>query len=182
MWVNAQQYSQANLTALMTALNSTVRGYVVPHPPVIVCIVHSQCFISSSCWQASRSFVGGIVYGPHERLSMLQYVEAMPSGYPLRQYPDLCHTIFSQFEIFEWDPALAFTHNRQAVFPMPRMVSPPHPCHYCIHLFEVVALGLLWPQSHPNLGRRSSCTVHQHIQRALKRVLPARPGGLWNVL
>ena len=79
--------------------------------------------------QASRAYVGGIVYGPHERLSMLQYLEAMPPGYPLRQYPDVCHTMNSQFEVYQWDAALAFTHNRQAVYPMPRMVGAGRPRH-----------------------------------------------------
>ncbi len=75
---------------------------------------HSRC-------QAVRSFIGGIVYGPHERLSMLQYVEAMPQGYPLRQYPDLCHAIYCQFEVPNWSPALAYTHGREVIFPMPRL-------------------------------------------------------------
>ena len=47
----------------------------------------------------------------------------MPAGYPLRQYPDLCHTVMSQFEVPEWPHALAFTHGREPVFPMPDMFA-----------------------------------------------------------
>jgi hypothetical protein len=147
MWVNAQQYSQGNLTALMQLLDEPVRacacvgcgvcgpahadrgsacevrfGSEQVAPLALRCALPSPLWLRVPAVQATRAFVGGIVYGPHERLSMLDYLAAMPAGYPLRQYPDICHTEFSQFEVNQWSFALATTHGRQAVFPMPRMV------------------------------------------------------------
>lgn len=46
-----------------------------------------------------RGFLTGLVYGPHVELSLLQFIDAMPPGYTVRGYPDLCHTIKSQFEV-----------------------------------------------------------------------------------
>ena len=54
---------------------------------------------------------------------MLEYVAAMPSGYPLRQYPDICHTIESQFEVPQWPAAFAFTTGREPVIPLPQLMS-----------------------------------------------------------
>lgn len=42
---------------------------------------------------------GGLVYGPHVSLSLLQFIDAAPPGYAIRGYPDICHTLKSQFEV-----------------------------------------------------------------------------------
>jgi hypothetical protein len=39
------------------------------------------------------------VYGPHVALSLLQFISAAPPGYAIRGYPDICHTLKSQFEV-----------------------------------------------------------------------------------
>ena len=92
VWVSAQDYSMANLTAFMG---------VVARPDV-------------------RQWLSGIVYGPHVHVPLTQFLDMAPDGMPVRQYPDLCHMIESQFEVPRWDPAFTLTYRRLAVSPSPR--------------------------------------------------------------
>lgn len=92
VWVSAQEYSTANMTAFWNA---------VAQPSV-------------------RSWLTGIAYGPHVRVPLTEFLESVPAGYVVRQYPDLCHTLLTQFPVPDWDPAFAWTHRRQAINPSPR--------------------------------------------------------------
>lgn len=89
VWVSAQDYSLANLTAFMNA---------VARPAV-------------------RSWLTGVVYGPHVHVPLTEFLDMVPSGVHVRQYPDLCHTTQSQFEQPEWDPAFTLTYRRLPISP-----------------------------------------------------------------
>lgn len=91
VWVSAQDYSSANLTAFMN---------VVAQPDV-------------------RQWLTGVVYGPHVHVPLTEFLDMVPDGMPVRQYPDLCHMIETQFPVPAWDPAWALTYRRQAVNPSP---------------------------------------------------------------
>ena len=67
-----------------------------------------------------RQWLSGIVYGPHVHVPLTQFLDMAPDGMPVRQYPDLCHMIESQFEVPRWDPAFTLTYRRLAVSPSPR--------------------------------------------------------------
>eukprot|EP00051_Salpingoeca_urceolata_P023811 m.410128 g.410128 ORF g.410128 m.410128 type:complete len:906 (+) comp20157_c3_seq3:1801-4518(+) len=91
VWVSGQEYSQANLTALMALAGD----------------------------REHKGFLSGLVYGPHERVPLAVFDAMAPPTLPVRLYPDLCHTKSAQFEVARWDHALAFTHGRLAVAPRP---------------------------------------------------------------
>ena len=44
--------------------------------------------LDSARW---RRLVSGIVYGPHERYALDDFVKRVPPRYPIRQYPDIAH-------------------------------------------------------------------------------------------
>jgi hypothetical protein len=69
--------------------------------------------------RAEPKWLTGIVYGPQSRMTIHELRAAIPKGYPLRHYPDITHTLNSQFPVPDWDFALARTHHREPINPRP---------------------------------------------------------------
>jgi len=67
--------------------------------------------------------VDGIVYGPHVRVPLTEFVQMIPEGFPIRQYPDICHIAGAQFALNFLSHVWAFTHQRQAVAPSPQFMD-----------------------------------------------------------
>jgi len=60
----------------------------------------------------------GVVGGPSS--PPLQELRAnVPKKYPLRQYPDITHTVRCQYPVKWWDPAYALTLGREPINPQP---------------------------------------------------------------
>lgn len=62
----------------------------------------------------------GIVYGPQTRVTLEELRRRIPKRYPIRAYPDITHSLTSQFPVPDWDPALAVTLAREPINPRPR--------------------------------------------------------------
>lgn len=64
---------------------------------------------------------GGLVYGPHTAVSLSEFVK-IPAAtkYRLRLYPDITHSLTTQFPVPHWDRALAMTESREAINPRPQ--------------------------------------------------------------
>lgn len=92
IWVSAQEFSADNMTDFYRLLAERRQG----------------------------SAIVGAVYGPHTRSPLLDFVDKVPDAFPVRQYPDIAHTIQAEFEVPDWDSAFAWTHGRQAVNPSPQ--------------------------------------------------------------
>ena len=60
----------------------------------------------------------GIVIGPWAP-SYQEHRERIPSRYRIRRYPDATHNVRCEIPVPWWDPALAFTLNREAPNPRP---------------------------------------------------------------
>jgi hypothetical protein len=95
VWVSAQELSEQDLEAF-------VRNVTSSH---------------------IRKFLTGVVYGPHVRVPLTRFVAMLGPSVPVRQYPDICHTISCQFPVPAWHSAWVFTHGRQAINPMARMMA-----------------------------------------------------------
>jgi hypothetical protein len=65
------------------------------------------------------AWLGGIVHGPQVRLSLKQLREAVPKKYPIRNYPDITHSLRCQFPVPDWDLAFAQTEGREGINPRP---------------------------------------------------------------
>jgi hypothetical protein len=61
----------------------------------------------------------GIVFGPQQMLSLPELRERLPKRYPIRLYPDITHSIHSQYPVASWDPAFALTEGREVINPRP---------------------------------------------------------------
>jgi hypothetical protein len=65
-------------------------------------------------------WLGGVVFGPQSRDALPTQRARIPSGVPIRLYPDITHTHHAQFPVPHWDPALALTEGREPINPQPR--------------------------------------------------------------
>lgn len=65
------------------------------------------------------AWLTGIVFGPQNRLTLADLRAAIPKRYPIRHYPDITHTVRSQYPVPDWDPAFAITEGREPVNPRP---------------------------------------------------------------
>ncbi len=74
------------------------------------------------------AWLAGIVYGPQMRWPLPKLRAAVPAKYPIRQYPDITHSLHSQYPVPDWDSALALTEGREVINPRPTQMA---------HIFRV---------------------------------------------
>lgn len=72
-------------------------------------------FVETISSATIRSFLSGVVYGPHVRVPLTTFVPRIP--YAVRQYPDIAHSLSCQFPVPKWHSAWVFTHGRQSINP-----------------------------------------------------------------
>jgi hypothetical protein len=70
---------------------------------------------SSNGSDGSNGFLAGVVYGPHVRVPLTEFVaRATAAGAGgVRQYADITHTLSDQFPLSGLHPAWSLTHGRQ---------------------------------------------------------------------
>lgn len=64
-------------------------------------------------------WLSGIVYGPQNRIGLSALREQTPKQYPIRNYPDITHSLRAQLGVPNWDLAYALTENREVINPRP---------------------------------------------------------------
>jgi hypothetical protein len=70
--------------------------------------------------KAEPSWLSGVVYGPQVRVSLPELRKALPSRYPIRDYPDITHSLRCQYPVPDWDVAYALTEGRETINPRPK--------------------------------------------------------------
>jgi len=70
--------------------------------------------------RAEPPWLAGIVYGPQVRVSLPDLRKAVPAKYPIRDYPDITHSLRCQYGVPDWDVAYALTEGREVINPRPR--------------------------------------------------------------
>ena len=65
------------------------------------------------------AWLTGIVHGPQVRVSLPKLRELTPKRYPIRNYPDITHSLRAQFPVPDWDIAYAVTESREVINPRP---------------------------------------------------------------
>lgn len=61
----------------------------------------------------------GIVHGPQISMDVNELRKVIPAKYPIRQYPDITHSLDAQYAVPNWDFAFAATQNRESINPRP---------------------------------------------------------------
>ena len=64
-------------------------------------------------------WLNGIVFGPQVRDSIPTLQKRLPKQYPIRHYPDITHSLSSQYSVPEWDLAFPQTEAREVINPRP---------------------------------------------------------------
>jgi hypothetical protein len=77
----------------------------------------SQAFYAQTA--RNPDWLTGVFYGPQTRDPMAVQRQRIPARYPIQFYPDIGHTMHSQFPVPEWDPAFAITEGREPINPRP---------------------------------------------------------------
>lgn len=62
---------------------------------------------------------GGIVFGPWIKTPIKEIRKRINPGIPIRRYPDITHSLSSQYPIPKWDLAYAITLGRECINPRP---------------------------------------------------------------
>jgi hypothetical protein len=68
---------------------------------------------------AHPAWLAGIVVGPQSRDDLIAQRAHIPAGIPIRFYPDIAHTMHSQFPVPAWNVAYALTEGREVIDPRP---------------------------------------------------------------
>lgn len=110
------------LMALLEKQAASLRRY---HPKAQIWVA-PQSF--SAAWleefyaivRQEPSWLNGIVFGPQTRVSLPELRAAIPPKYPIRHYPDITHSLRSQYPVPDWDVAYALTLGREPINPRPR--------------------------------------------------------------
>jgi hypothetical protein len=69
--------------------------------------------------KAEPTWLTGIVFGPQVRDSLPVLRANLPKRYRVRHYPDITHSLRSQYPVQDWDIAHALTSNREQINPRP---------------------------------------------------------------
>lgn len=62
---------------------------------------------------------GGVVYGPWIKMTLPEVRKMTDPSIPIRLYPDITHSLSSQYPIPNWDLAFAMTLGRECINPRP---------------------------------------------------------------
>ena len=66
------------------------------------------------------AWLAGVVFGPQVRVSLPELRRAIPGRYPIRDYPDITHSLRCQYPVPDWDVAYSLTEGREVINPRPR--------------------------------------------------------------
>ncbi len=65
------------------------------------------------------SWLGGVVFGPWVKIPIDEIRDIVDKEIPIRRYPDITHSLSSQYPIPRWDLAWAITLGRECINPRP---------------------------------------------------------------
>jgi len=65
------------------------------------------------------AFLSGVVFGPWVRTPIATLRQEIPPEYAIRRYPDITHSLSSQYPVPDWDLAWALTEGREGINPRP---------------------------------------------------------------
>jgi hypothetical protein len=69
--------------------------------------------------KGDNPWLAGLVFGPQVYGNLEEFRALTPKRYPIRFYPDITHSIHSEFPVPDWDLAYATTEGRETINPRP---------------------------------------------------------------
>ena len=97
------------------------------HHPNAKIWVSPQVFRPNKVWfdrffyhiNQQYAWLGGVVFGPWVKIPLPELRQLTAASIPIRRYPDITHSLSSQYPIPEWDLAMAMTLGRECINPRP---------------------------------------------------------------
>ncbi len=65
------------------------------------------------------TWLDGLVFGPAVEISLAEMRKRTPERYPIRNYPDITHSMKCQYRVPDWDAAYQRTEGREPINPRP---------------------------------------------------------------
>lgn len=90
MWISPQGFNHEWMVEFITILQNTPPGWLY-----------------------------GVVYGPWIHMTIQEFRTLVPAQFPLRNYPDITHSLDCQYPVPQWDIAFALTEGRETINPRP---------------------------------------------------------------
>jgi hypothetical protein len=90
-----------------------------------------------SIMKSEPAWLTGVVFGPQVRVPLPELRKAIPAKYPIRDYPDITHSMRCQYIVPDWDVAFSLTEAREVINPRPRDESA------IFHAFTDQTIGFL---------------------------------------
>lgn len=106
---------------------SQVAAVLHKHHPKAKIWVSPQVFKPRQSWfdafyshiNKGYPWLGGVVFGPWVKTPVETIRKQLKPGIPIRHYPDITHSLSSQYPVPDWDLAYAMTLGRECVNPRP---------------------------------------------------------------
>lgn len=113
--------------ALLFSWSARVAEILHRHHPNARIWISPQVFKPSAAWmeefhaEVAREpeWLGGLVYAPWVPCTLEELRARTPSRLPIRNYPDVTHSLNCQFPVESWDLAFALTLGRECCNPRP---------------------------------------------------------------
>lgn len=105
----------------------TVSGVLHKYHPKAKIWISPQVFRPTKEWldkfynyiNAKPEWLGGVVFGPWIKTPLDEMRQIVDKDIPIRRYPDITHSLSSQYAIPKWDLAHAITLGRECINPRP---------------------------------------------------------------
>ncbi len=104
-----------------------VAGVLHQYHPNAKIWISPQVFRPTASWfdrffahiNSQYDWLGGVVFGPWVKMPLEDIRKIVNSDIPIRRYPDITHSLSSQYPIPKWDIAWAITLGRECINPRP---------------------------------------------------------------
>ena len=104
-----------------------VSGVLRQYHPNAKIWVSPQVFRPTAAWLGTfyshinkkPDWLGGVVFGPWIKTPLDEMRKILDDDIPIRRYPDITHSLSSQYAIPKWDLAYAITLGRECINPRP---------------------------------------------------------------
>jgi hypothetical protein len=67
-----------------------------------------------------EAYLTGVVYSPWTAMPLEEFRARVPQRYPVRNYPDICHSASCEFPVDGWDATFFMANLREGINPRPR--------------------------------------------------------------
>lgn len=127
------------------AIGSRTKASLIKYHPHATIWISPQIDIMEQKWlddffdevNKEPEWLDGLCYGPWVKYDLKKMRKLIPQRYPIRNYPDITHSIKSQYPVPNWDGTYGMSYGREGINPRPVQFKHIH------NLYEEYTIGSL---------------------------------------